>query len=198
MEGTAPELHSLTSTFVFYALYHVRSHSRNMNDIWHSVVVILSKAAAYHNTDKTHKMPVLHSLLPSLVYALPERQRLQKRVVLEDGVARCVPVSELTHLLLTVTCHLHETMQCYCSLGHSVGYAANCSLFSSVWQTHREKLESERAPRFQGFCSPIKRKEEKKDVPKMVWNKTEKNLVPVLRWTLIITGRTKLSPYWSA
>lgn len=100
-------------------------------------------------------MPVLRSLLPSLVYALPERQRLQKRVVLEDGVARCVPVSELTHLLLTVTCHLHETMQCYCSLGHSIGYAANCSPFSSVWQTHQEKLESEWAPRFQDFCSPI-------------------------------------------
>ena len=143
-------------------------------------------------------MPVLHSLIPSLVYVLPERRRLQRRAVLEDGVARCVPVSELTHLLLTVTCHLQETMQCYCSWGHSIGYAANCSPFSSRWQTHQEKLESERAHRFQGFCSPIKRKEEKKDMPEMFWDKTENNPVPVLRWILIITQRTRVSSYWSA
>lgn len=37
-----------------------------------------SKAAAYHNTGKSCKMPVLCSLLPSLVYAFPVRQRLQK------------------------------------------------------------------------------------------------------------------------
>lgn len=116
-----------------------------------------SKAAARHNTEKTQKMPVLLSLLPSLVYAVPERQRLPKRAVLEDGVTRCVPVSELTHSLLTVTCHLHETMQCYCSLGRSTGYAAIAVCFHPCDRASKRLLLAERAPRFQGFCTPTKR-----------------------------------------
>lgn len=173
MEGTAQEFHSLTSTFGFYALYRVGSRSGSMSDIWHCSNTCPKQL---HITTLTKAMRCLFCAPCSQgLFMLSERQGLQERAALEDGVARRVPVRELTHLLLTVTCRLHETVRCCCSLGHSIGYAAKCSLFSSAWQTHQEKLESERAPRFLGFCSPIKRKEEKKDVPKAVWNKTEES-----------------------
>lgn len=159
MEGTAWELHSLTSTFSLYALYLAPSHNGNRSDVWHSVAVILFQSSwiSQHWQTPQNACCAVFAAESHLLSSL--RGGSCRRVVLENGVTHCVPVTELTHLLLTVTCHLHETMQCYCSLGHSIGYVANCNPFSSAWQTSQVKLESE-APNFR--VSTLLWKERKK------------------------------------
>lgn len=193
MEGTAQELHSLSSTFGFYALYHVRSHSGNMSDIWHLPVVVLLQSSCTSQHWQTHEMPVLLSLLPGLVYLSPsgggcpgERcWRMVSHVV-------CLSVSWHT----PIDCDMALTWNhaVLLQLGHSTGYAPIAGCFPlPVRPTKRHKSLSE-PPDFRVSALPLK-EEEKNDMPKMVWNKTEKN--PVLTWTLITTGRTPPSPYYS-
>lgn len=197
MEGTAQEFHSLSSMFGVYAVHHARSHSRSVSDIWHSLVLLLlqSSCTSQRWENPQDACPALLATKPCL--AVPERQRLPQRAVLEDGVTRGVPVSELTHSLLPVTRHWHETMQSCCSSGHSTGCAAIAHCFH-LCDRPTKRLESlGQPPDFRVSVLPLK-EEEKNDVPKMVWSKTEKDPVPVLTWTLIMTERTPPSPYCRA
>lgn len=89
-------------------------------------------------------------------------------MVLEDAVTRCVPVRELTHWLLTVTCHLHETMQGCCSLGTAQVGEAAIAVCLPLCDRHTKRHESlSKAPDFRVSALPLK-EEEKNDMPKMV------------------------------
>lgn len=125
MEGTAQELQSLSSTFGFYALHHVRSHSGNMSDIWHCC----SKAAARHWKHwKTLKMPVLLSLLPSLVCAVPGRRGLPK-----SGVGGCC------HTLCA--CQGADTLAVDCDMSLTWNHAGLLQL-GALHRLGRQQLQS--------------------------------------------------------
>lgn len=158
MEGTAQEFHSLTSTFGFYALYHARSHSRNMSDIWHLLVVGLlqSSCMSQHWENPQNACPAL--LATKSCLGCPwEAEAAQESGV--GGWCHTWCACQWADTL-TTDCDMSLTWDhaVLLQLGAQCRLCSNCTLFSSAWQSHQEAQESEPAPRFQGFCTPIKRR----------------------------------------
>lgn len=170
MEGTAQELQSLSSTFGFYALHHVRSHSGNMSDIWHCC----SKAAARHWKHWKNPQNACPALLaPKSCLCCPW----------EAGAAQEWCWRMLSHVVcLSGSWHTgcwlwHVTYMKPCRAAAAWGTAqvgeAAIAVSLPLCDRHTKRHESlSKASHFRDSALLLK-EEEKNDVPEMVWNKTE-------------------------
>lgn len=146
-----------------------------------------SKAAAHHNTEKPRKCLSCYQVL----FICPWEAEAAQESGVGGWCHTLCAVSELTHSYWL----WHGTYMKPCSAAAAWGTAQVMQKLHfffplPVRPTKRHKSLSE-PPDFRVSTLPLKEEEKK------VWNKTEKNPVPVLTWTLITTGRTPASPYYS-
>lgn len=151
MEGTAQELHSLTSTFGFYALHHVRSHSGNMSDIWHLLVVVLLQSSCTSQHWENPESACSALLTTKSCLCCPwEAEAAQESGVGGWCHTLCACQGADT---LAIDCDMSLTWNhaVLLQLGAQHRLCSNCSLLPSVWQSYQEALGSWVSPQISGF-----------------------------------------------